>query len=209
MQNRHKMKARNSIYHQSKSAIQLENELIEKAKVNPESFEPIYKKYHAPILQFVYQRLDDKEVAIDITQQVFLKALQSLKKYEFRGYPFSSWLYRIAINELNQLFRKEKKMRTINLNDNIRGQLAEETEDEELALNKEKLGRVLKQLSAEEFRLVEMRFFENRPFREIGEILDLTENNAKVKTYRIVKKLKQLMAVGTAVLVLMIKLFIK
>ena len=135
-------------------------------------------------------RLDDKDLAIDIAQQVFLKAIENLQKYEFRGLPFSSWLYRIAINELNQLFRKNKKMRTINLNESITSDLIHEMEDEEFALHKERLAIILKKISAAEFQLIEMRFFEKRPFVEIGELLDITENNAKVKTYRVIQKLK-------------------
>ena len=184
------MKQESSIYHQSKSAIELEHDIIEKAKNNARDFAPIYKKYHAPILQFVYLRLDDKDLAIDITQQVFLKAIENLEKYEFRGLPFSSWLYRIAINELNQLFRKNKKMRTINLNESITSDLIHEMEDEEFALHKERLAIILKKISAAEFQLIEMRFFEKRPFIEIGGLLDITENNAKVKTYRVIQKLK-------------------
>ena len=184
------MKQESSIYHQSKSAIELEHDIVEKAKNNARDFAPIYKKYHAPILQFVYLRLDDKDLAIDITQQVFLKAIENLQKYEFRGLPFSSWLYRIAINELNQLFRKNKKMRTINLNESITSDLIHEMEDEEFALHKERLAIILKKISAADFQLIEMRFFEKRPFNEIGELLNITENNAKVKTYRIIQKLK-------------------
>ena len=184
------MKQESSIYHQSKSAIELEHDIVEKAKKNVRDFAPIYKKYHAPILQFVYLRLDDKDLAIDIAQQVFLKAIETLQKYEFRGLPFSSWLYRIAINELNQLFRKNKKMRTINLNESITSDLIHEMEDEEFALHKERLAIILKKISAAEFQLIEMRFFEKRPFVEIGELLDITENNAKVKTYRVIQKLK-------------------
>lgn len=186
------MKQESSTYHQSKSAIESEHDIVEKAKKNARDFAPLYKKYHAPILQFVYLRLDDKDVAIDITQQVFLKAIENLQKYEFRGLPFSSWLYRIAMNELNQLFRKNKKMRTINLNETIKGDLINEMEDEEFALHKEKLGVILKKISADDFQLIEMRFFEKRPFSEIGELLDITENNAKVKTYRIIQNLKEL-----------------
>jgi len=184
------MKQESSIYHQSKSAIELEHDIVDKAKKNVRDFAPIYKKYHAPILQFVYLRLDDKDLAIDVAQQVFLKAIENLQKYEFRGLPFSSWLYRIAINELNQLFRKNKKMRTINLNESITSDLIHEMEDEEFALHKERLAIILKKISAAEFQLIEMRFFEKRPFVEIGELLDITENNAKVKTYRAIQKLK-------------------
>lgn len=187
------MEVTNSIYHQSKSAIGEESIHIDKAKKDARSFEPIYKKYHAQILRFTFQRIDDKDLAIDLTQQIFLKALQNLHKYENRGLPFSSWLYRIACNELNQFFRDNKKLRTIAFNDSISQGLVEEMEDEELAQKKQSLGACLQKLSKEDFQLIEMRFFEKRPFQEIGEILNLTENNCKVKTYRILKKLKELL----------------
>ncbi len=47
-------------------------------------------------------------------------------------------------------------------------------------------------LKEDQLQLIEMRFFEKRSFREIGEIVGLTENNAKVKTFRALIKLKQL-----------------
>nr|MDQ3072000.1 sigma-70 family RNA polymerase sigma factor [Bacteroidota bacterium] len=56
----------------------------------------------------------------------------------------------------------------------------------------ERLLQSLQQLEENELQLVEMRYFEKRPFREIGEILDITENNAKVKLYRVLDKLKKL-----------------
>ena len=47
-------------------------------------------------------------------------------------------------------------------------------------------------MKEKDMQLIEMRFFEKRSFREIGEILEITENNAKVKTFRAIEKLKQL-----------------
>ena len=75
-----------------------EEQLIQAAKRNPQQFAALYDKYYAQILKFVYQRLTTKQDAYDITQQVFVQAMLSLEKYEYRGLPFSSWLYRIAIN---------------------------------------------------------------------------------------------------------------
>jgi RNA polymerase sigma-70 factor (ECF subfamily) len=47
-------------------------------------------------------------------------------------------------------------------------------------------------LKEKDLQLIELRFFEKRSFKEIGEILDITENNAKVKSFRALEKLKQL-----------------
>ena len=49
----------------------------------------------------------------------------------------------------------------------------------------------LSRLNNSQVELIEMRYFEKRSYREIGEILDITENNAKVKTFRALKKLRK------------------
>ncbi len=187
----------NSNYHKSDQEVLAEQAIIEDAKLNPRSFEKIYESYFKSILQFVYQRLDSKETAIDITQTTFLKALQNLTKYQFKGLPFSSWLYRIALNELNDYFRKNANKRTVNLEDKISTLLFEEAEgDDEIEAHQQKLTLLksaIKQLNAEDFIFIEMRFFEGRPFAEIAEIMEITENNAKVKTYRILEKVKKIM----------------
>ena len=51
----------------------------------------------------------------------------------------------------------------------------------------------LQDLKEGDLALIEMRFFEQRPFKEIADILEITESNAKVKTYRILEKIKKLM----------------
>src|SRR5688572_30356328 len=74
---------------------------IREAKADPALFRPLYDRYYERIFKFLYQRLDEKEDAFDLCSQVFLKALTNLGKYRSVGVPFSSWLYRIARNELN------------------------------------------------------------------------------------------------------------
>ena len=52
------------------------------------------------------------------------------------------------------------------------------------------LKKAMQYLSEPDLLLIELRFFEERPFSEVGEIIGITENNAKVKTYRAIDKLK-------------------
>tara|TARA_R110000737_G_scaffold161270_1_gene189135 strand:- start:13959 stop:14375 length:417 start_codon:yes stop_codon:yes gene_type:complete len=135
--------------------------------------------------------MDDQELAFDVTSQVFMKALKNIKKYEYRGVPLSSWLYRIAKSELYQAFRDRKATRTVNLDTIHLTDMVEEMDEEQNELNRKKLFEVLKKLNENDLQLIEMRFFEKRSFREIGEILELTENNAKVKCFRALEKLKK------------------
>jgi len=181
-----------SNFHQTNQLLQDELDLIKKAQNNPEQFGPLYKKYHEQIFRYIYQRMDDVELAHDITAQVFIKALLNINKYEYRGVPFSSWLYRIAKSELYQSFRVKKAERTINIDTVNVVAIIDEIESDETEENKKHLLHSLSLLKEKDVQLIELRFFEKRSFKEMGEILELTENNAKVKTFRALEKLKTL-----------------
>lgn len=171
---------------------QEEKVLIERAQQNPRYFAPLYERYHDAIFRYVYRRVDDQEQAFDITSCVFVKALQSLHKYEYRGLPFGAWLFRIAKSELYQSFRDQKAQRTVSIDKVVLKQVIEDWTEDHSEENNARLLLALKELKDQQLQLIEMRFFEKRSFKEIGEICNLSENNAKVKTFRAVLKLKEI-----------------
>lgn len=170
-----------------------EEQAIRGAMKDPEAFRPLYEMYFKRILLFVFHRVNDKELSADITQQVFLNALSNIQRYQFRGLPFSSWLYRIAVNQCNDFFRKNKKMRTVVLEDpHIRELYDDLTADHSWDEWERKLPAVLEQLKDDDLQLIELRYFEQRPFKEVSEIMGLTELNTKVRVYRILKRMKKI-----------------
>jgi RNA polymerase sigma-70 factor, ECF subfamily len=182
-----------SKYHLTREDMQQEQILVDAAKQDPEQFRALYNRYYERIFMYVWQRIDDKEVAHDVTSQVFLKAMQNLYKYEFKGVPFASWLYRIAKSEVYTVLRKQQVQRTVNIDSVGMGSMVQEMEEDPYAEWMPVLSAAVAELEEEDLQMVEMRFFEKRPFREIADILDITENNAKVKTYRILEKLKKIL----------------
>jgi RNA polymerase sigma-70 factor (ECF subfamily) len=168
--------------------------LIDKSKKNPKFFEPLYNHYFKDIFLFILSRVGDKEVSGDLTSQVFLKALVNLKKYKHMGFRISAWLMKIADNEVKYYFRKTNRMRNVTITnealENL-GQIIEEDNNENLL---EALVRLLQNLEEEALQLIELRFFEKKSFQEIGYVLDITENNAKVRTYRLLDKLRNAMS---------------
>lgn len=173
---------------QSKS----EEDLILESQADPEAFKPLYEKYFKRIFLFILHRVEDKQLGADLTSQVFLKALLNLKKFRFRGLPFSAWLFRIALNECNDYFRKSKRHRIVTIEDNVIESLYDEmtanTEEDDL---RKQLPAILSKLSVEELQLIELRFFEQRSFQEVADIIGITETYAKVKVYRILQKMKK------------------
>lgn len=173
-----------------------EKALIEQAKKDPAAFKPLYEQYFKIIFLFVLRRVNDRMLCADITSQVFLKALQNIGRYEIRTFHLSSWLYRIAINEVNEYFRKHNKLRMVTIDKNVEEVFStlfvhniDGDIDEEGSLAT--LTRALQTISKTELTLIELRFFESRPFAEIAQIMDKSEVYVKVKTYRTLEKLKK------------------
>jgi RNA polymerase sigma-70 factor (ECF subfamily) len=181
----------NPHFHHSDDQLNEELVMIEAAKRDPDRFAPLYDKYYKQIFNYVYQRMDSKDTAFDITGQVFLKAMLNLGKYQFKGVPFASWLYRIAHNEVMQLFRTEKGRKRINADISDLRYICEEQDSPFFEEYIPAIQKLIKELNEDDLQLVELRFFEKRPFKEIAEILGITEVNAKVKMYRLVEKLKK------------------
>lgn len=172
-----------------------EAEVIAKSKKNLSAFAPIYEKYHYPIFIYIYKRVGNENLASDLCQQCFVKAMQNIKKYEDRGLPFGAWLTRIAFNEMNLFFRDQKKQRVIDVLENELENLADEldtngNENYLILLN------TMKSLSHEELSLIELKYFEGKSYDEICQITDMNLSQAKTKIHRIVKKLKEKISHG-------------
>lgn len=187
------MNAELSKHHQSREQVEEELRQIKDAIANPQAFAPLYDKYYLKIFRYVFQRVEDEDTAGDVTSVVFSKALFNLSKYQFRGVPFSAWLFRVAQNELNQLFRQNKVQKVVNIPTENLPQIDEDAGEEGLEERIEDLKKAMKELDKDELELLEQRYFENRSYKEMSEILDMEENNARVKTFRVVQKLKSLM----------------
>ncbi|MEL7532085.1 MAG: sigma-70 family RNA polymerase sigma factor [Bacteroidota bacterium] len=191
----------NHIYHLTpgkrtltKEELQQEHLLVEAAKKQPRRFGVLYERYYEQIFLFVFKRVDQEESAADVTSQVFLKAMSNLKKYQFRGVPFSAWLYRIAINEVNQYFREAKSKRAISMKSSDIADIMDEVEELPQDDNIQQMLASLQLLRPDELQMIELRFFEKLAFKEIAEIYNITENNAKVRMYRLLGKMKKMMA---------------
>ncbi len=169
--------------------------IIEAAKRDPRRFSGLYDKYYRQIFLFVFKRTGEEEAAADVTSQVFLKAMLNLPKYTYRGVPFSAWLYRIASNEVNQHFRNQKSSRTVTMErdqiERMLGEVDDAQEEDQYDFQLKIVLETIQEMKPEEVSLIELRFFEQRPFKEVAYIMGITENNAKVRMYRILERLKK------------------
>ena len=178
--------------------IEKEKELVEKAKSDPGAFALLYERYYSPIFSYILKRTANVEIAEDITSVVFLKVLKNIWRFKWKGIPFSSWIYKIATNEILNFYRKKKKTISLDKIKEIKSNsdLLEEIvkDQEELEKNKEflELHKKVSQLPMKYQEVIYLRYFENKKIKEICEILGKREGTVKSLLHRGIKRLKKL-----------------
>jgi len=83
---------------------------IAASKSDPAAFRFLFDKYYGTISNYILRRTGDETLTKDLTASTFLKALDGIQHFEWKGLPFSAWLYRIATNEIHQHFRRNRKL---------------------------------------------------------------------------------------------------
>jgi RNA polymerase sigma-70 factor (ECF subfamily) len=86
-----------------------ERHLVEEARSDPVAFGRLYDAYYSTISNYLLHRLPGADVAQDITSEVFYKAMTKLHTFSWRNISFSSWLYKIANNEIKMYYRKKER----------------------------------------------------------------------------------------------------
>ena len=170
--------------------IRKEQDTIEKSKKDPHAFGEIYEKYFDQIFNYILRQTGDDELAGDLCSQTFVNVLNNIARYEFRGFPFSSWLYKIAGNEVKKHYRKHKGKIIFSIEEIKVRELMDQTGDDWDEQLIERLIQYMNELPTEMVQVLELRFFEGKDFKEIAFILDMTESGAKMRTYRALDKLR-------------------
>ena len=180
-----------------------EKELVRQAQKAPDAFAKLYDQYYPKIFGYILRRTANLEAAQDLTSETFLNALRKLWQFQWRNISFSSWLYKIAANEINQYFRKAEYKKSISLEE-LEEQgfepVSPNDPESELVEAQEKLkqhqdfleiqGEIVR-LPAKYQEVITLRFFEQKQIKEISEILGKKEGTVKSLLHRAVEKLRE------------------
>jgi RNA polymerase sigma-70 factor, ECF subfamily len=154
------------------------------------AYTELYRLYVIRIYRFLYSRLEDQTEAEEVTSQVFMAAWEALPRYKEKG-SFTSWLFRIARNKLNDHFRRYRpnlplQEVTEKLSENW-DPLASLVQEEYLR----QLAQIVQNLPREQYELLSMRFAAGLTYKEMASILGRSEGAVKMAFSRLVKKLKE------------------
>ena len=171
-----------------------EREIVERAKQDDQAFEVLYDFYFPRIYGYMLKRVGDFSIAEDLVSKTFLNIFTNLKNYQYKGYSFGAWVYRIATNNLIDHYRKSGKRKEINIEEakELRDEVSD-TPDEIAQHTRERklVQEALRVLPKKYQEVLDLKFFAERTTDEIAEILETNENNVRVILFRALKLFKE------------------
>jgi len=177
--------------------VQDEESLIRRAQQRePVALTQLYEENFDRIYRYIVLKIGNRTEAEDLTQQVFLNALKSISSYRFKGMPFSSWLYRIAHNQVVDYLRKKSRRPTVPLDDSIPageegpGRVAErKLEIEEVALAAQKL-------TGAQQEVISLRFSGEMSVAEVARVMGRSIGAVKALQHSAIVALRKVLSAG-------------
>jgi RNA polymerase sigma-70 factor (ECF subfamily) len=173
---------------------QEERELIKRAKeCDSSAFARLYEHYYQDIYSYIYYRIPDVPLAEDMTSEVFIKVLESIDSFTFRGFPFSSWLFRIARNLMVDYYRSHPE--PVDLPLETRGLPIEEDPRDvfERELTQQQLAQALSNLTEDQQQVIILRFVDRLSSPDVAQVLGKSEGAIKSLQHRALSSLNRVL----------------
>ncbi len=155
------------------------------------AFGLLFDHYHLPVYRYIASRVHRPSDAEDLTQLVFVKALEALPRYQSRGIPFGGWLFRLARNTVIDHVRTRHDHVDL---DSAVGQAGREAGPDEVAVARLELDEVAEALEAltdEQRETIALRFFAGLSAREAAEVMGKQEGTIRGLQFRAIAALRR------------------
>lgn len=152
----------------------------------------LVERYYGEINRYLGRQLPDREIAADLTQEVFVAVLRHIDRFDPRRASFRTWLYRIATNKVVDHARKRRRWGPMGSLDGF--DVADPSDVAEWIVDADLARRAVATLGEQPARvqqIVRLKVFAGKTFAEIADVLDLPEATAKTTYYRGLARLRK------------------
>ncbi|MFC1978838.1 sigma-70 family RNA polymerase sigma factor [Chloroflexota bacterium] len=177
--------------------MQDEKNVVERAKNGDQNaFAQIYEEYFDRIYRYIAVRLGDRTEAEDLTEQVFLNSLESIRSFKWRGTPFSAWLFRIAHNQIVDYHRKMSKRQNLPLDEAILSGGVDTAAAAELSLTMDELKVAIEKLTELQRQTILLRFVSGFSIAETAKSLGKSDGAVKALQHSATAALRKALSGG-------------
>jgi len=172
------------------SAKQLEAErrLVESSQRQPQRFAHLYDRYFDRIYAFALTKAGNRAAAEDITADTFRQAFENLSRFQWRGVPFSAWLFRIAANAATDYYQRVSREQA--LPDDVSASDASWESRLVEVETRAQLFQLVRRLPKDQRRVIEMRFGEELSINEVAQAMGRSEGAVKALQHRAMETLR-------------------
>jgi RNA polymerase sigma-70 factor (ECF subfamily) len=184
------------------AALSDEELMFEVGRLNVEAYDVLVDRYHQQVYNFVKKNVFDEEIAHDITQEILLRVYKSAKSFDVSK-KFSSWMYKIAVNEIRRHFKKTAQAKVVSINEPMQDGnntaekgdfISDDKPGPEQAvateLMQENIRKLIKLLPDKQRIVVTLKVYQGLTFEEIASILDCPLSTVLSRMRYAVKKLR-------------------
>ena len=170
-----------------------EASLVARAKQGDEAaISQLYRQYAPGIYGYVASRVGNPFLADDLTSDVFLRALEGLPRFEYRGISFGAWLYRIAHDRVVDHLRQQARRPTQTLENGFLAPQGGVERTVEANLEAQRLRKAISQLTADQQQVILLRFSAGLKLRETAYVMERSIDAVKMLQSRALTRLRQL-----------------
>jgi RNA polymerase sigma-70 factor (ECF subfamily) len=162
---------------------------------DPRAFGRLFDQYHASVYRYIVSRVHRPSDAEDLTQLVFVKALEALPRYEARGIPFGGWLFRLARNAVIDHVRTHRDH--VGLESASERPGGDAGPDEIVAVRQafDEVAAALEALTDEQREVIALRFFAGLSAREAAAVMGKQEGTVRGLQFRAIAAMRRTLGI--------------
>ncbi len=167
--------------------------LVERAQqCDPEAFGKLYECYADRVYGYILLKIGDAADAEDLTEQVFVRALEKINSYSWRGVPFIAWLFRIARNQVIDYLRAKRTTYSLDTASNLSCPEPGPEKMVELNLSRKELGWAISQLTEAQQQVIALKFAGGLKNAEVAQVMNKSEGAIKALQHSAIAALRRI-----------------
>lgn len=153
----------------------------------------IYERHQPQVYRYILYRVQDADLAGDLTGEVFLRLVEHVRDFTYRGRPLLAWLYTIARNLISDHYRQARRIHPVPVEELHPARAPEPVDPTERWLTRQRLEQALAYLSEEQYEVILLRFVEGMDTESTARLLGKSVRAVKSLQYRGLRALRQVL----------------
>jgi RNA polymerase sigma-70 factor (ECF subfamily) len=171
-----------------------EAEIVQRAKQGePAAFGELYSRYHAPIYRYILYRVGDQATAEDLAADVFVRLVERIDRFRYRGRPILAWLYTLARNLVTDYRRRSSRRPMVPLEERDEARAANGGWDAGQSLTSQMLAACIDRLTEDQRRVILLKFVEGLTNEATADVLGKPVGAVKSLQHRALAAIKRML----------------